>query len=116
MLSKTFVFNKIQKSPDAIEERLNEWLKGHEFKYATQNESVAKGKFVITVFANKKKSSIRCKVFRNQLLDALDESVNEFLGEHGMKFVTQTFVGSNIYTVLFYDAKSSTDEDDQPTT
>jgi hypothetical protein len=115
MLSKTFVFTKIQKTTQRIEDSLNDFLKDHEFKYATQNESATKGKFIVTLFANKKKSTIRVKVFKDQNIDALDQKVNEFLKERPMKFATQTFVGSNVYTILFYDDKSSTDDNTNST-
>ena len=122
MLSKTFAFNKIQKTIVKIEDDLNGFLKSHSFKFATQNESSLKGKFVVTIFADKGKSSIRAKVFKNQHIDQLDVDVNNFLLKHPMKFATQTFVGSSVYTIIFYDAsskqksdgdKSSDNQDDQ---
>lgn len=106
MLSKTFVFNRIQKTVDNIEDDLNHFLKDNEFKFATQNESVAKGKFIVTVVAVKGKSSIRCKVFKDQVAAKVDAKVNTFLSKNGMKFMTQTFVGSNIYTIVFFDSKA----------
>ena len=108
MLSKTFTFNKIQKTTDKIEEELNAFLKKHEFKYATQNESTLKGKFIVTIFAVKGSSSIRAKAFKDQNIQELDKKVNDFLHKNGMKFVTQTFVGSSVYTVIFYDSKAET--------
>lgn len=112
MLSKTFVFNRIQKTVTKIEEDLNKYLEEVEFKYATQNESTAKGKFIVTIFGNKKKGTIRAKVFKDQYVDKIDIEVNKFLAKHGMKFATQTFVGSSVYTIIFYDTKS---EDSKPT-
>jgi hypothetical protein len=116
MISKTFVFSKITKSVQTIEETVNDWLKDNEFKIATQNESTIKGKFIITVFANPKKSSIRAKVFKDQHIPELDAKVNEFLVDRILKGVTQTFVGSNVYTVLFYDSKSKDADGDNTST
>jgi hypothetical protein len=112
MISKTFAFSKIQKTTDNIEKSLNDFLKEHEFKYATQNESSLKGKFIITLFGEEGKSTLKVKAFKGQDFVDLDKKVNAFLSKVKMKFVTQTFVGSSVYTIVFYDkAKSSKDED-----
>ncbi len=108
MLVKTFSFNRIQKTISAIEDQINEFLVENTLKFATQNESAVKGKFVVSLFHEQKKGNIRAKVFKSQSATHIDEMVNEFLNEHDMKLVTQTFVGSNIYTIIFYVEKKST--------
>lgn len=119
MISKTFVFSKITKATSTIEDTINEWLKDREFKFATQNESAVKGKFVVTVFALEKAGTVRVKAFKDQHVPELDARVNKFLAKNPMKLATQTFVGSNIYTIIFYDTAPKTDdkkETTQPTT
>lgn len=111
MISKTFVFSRIQKTTKNIEDSINEFLKDHEFKFATQNESVVKGKFIVTVFGDEKKSSIRIKAFKDQNIQNLDMKVNEFISKIKTKFVTQTFVGSNVYTIIFYDSNKNKEEE-----
>lgn len=110
MLSKTFVFSKIEKTCEKIEDSLNAFLKDHEFKYSCQNESTLKGKFIVTLFGvPKKDATIRAKVFKDQHLKELDTKVNKFLKTHNMKFATQTFVGSNVYVIVFFDTAKAGD-------
>jgi predicted CopG family antitoxin len=119
MISKTFVFSRIEKTVDKIENTINDHLKSYDFKFATQNESVVKGKFIVTILGKKKNNStIRVKAFKSQHHKDIDENVNAFLEDKSMKFITQTFVGSNIYTLIFFDSKkddssnpSNTDSD-----
>lgn len=113
MISKTFVFSKIQKTPSLIESSLNDWLKDHSFKFATQNESHLKGKFIVSLFAEEKPGTIRAKVFKDQHVEELDKRVNEFLQSVKMKFVSQTFVGSNVYSIIFFDASKLDNSDQQ---
>lgn len=108
MLSKTFVFTKIQKTTEKIENDINAFLAEHEFKLATQNESTSKGKFIVTIFAVAGKSTIKVKAFKDQHIDALDKKVNLFLKKNPMRFATQTFVGSSVYTIIFYDSAPKT--------
>jgi hypothetical protein len=113
MLIKTLSFNKLQKTKDSIEQQLNDFLATATLKFATQNESVAKGKFIISLFYEPKKGNIRAKIFKSQIIADVDREINAFLEEHDMKLVTQTFVGSNVYTIVFYADKKASDKTEE---
>lgn len=109
MISKTFIFSKLEKSISTIENRINEFLVDNDFKISTQNESTVKGKFIVTIFADETKAGkLLVKGFKDQDARKVDEAVTAFVQEHGMKFVTQTFVGSSIYTLVYYPAGKDT--------
>ena len=105
MIAKTLVFNKIQKTPNFIENQINKELEGMTLKFATQNESQIKGKFIITLFLEEKNSSTKVKVFKDQFIDKMDIAINEFLVDKTFKYCTQTFVGSNIYSLVYFSDK-----------
>lgn len=111
MLVKTFSFNKIQKTKDAIEAQINDFLVDNTLKFATQNESAVKGKFVVSLFYEPKKGNIKAKVFKSSMMGQVDDEVNEFLETSDMKLVSQSFVGSNVYTIIFYTEKKTTDKE-----
>ena len=102
MQSKTLSFSKIEKSIEKIDETLNDLLKKVTFKFATQNQSQVKGKMVCTLFFEPKPGSVRAKAFRDQYEKKLDITVNDFISDKKIVFVTQTFIGSSIYTIVYY--------------
>ena len=110
MICKTFSFSRIEKTPAIIEKDINDFLKENTLKYVIQNESAVKGKVIITIFAEEKPGKIKAKVFKDQNYKSIDKNVNEFLENNSMKFVTQTFIGSNIYTIIFFSEKKEVDE------
>lgn len=107
MITKTLVFNKIQKTPGFIESQINKELDGKTLKFATQNESQMKGKFIVTLFLDEKKSSTKVKVFKEQMIDKMDSAINEFLNDVDFKYCTQSFVGSNVYSLVYYAEKKN---------
>lgn len=109
MKSKTLVWTKAEKSIDKIEGQLNGLLETVDFKFATQNQSTVKGKMIVTLFFEDKPGKIRARVFKDQKHSSIDDKVNEFLIGKQMKFVTQTYIGSNVYTILYYVEKEVKD-------
>lgn len=107
MIVKTFSFNRVQKTLQGIEDQLNEFLKENTLKFATQNESAAKGKFIVSLYHEPKKGNIKAKAFKAQDIALVDEQINAFLENHDMKLVTSTFVGSTVYVILFYVDKAT---------
>lgn len=102
MQSKTLSFSKIEKTITKIDTDLNNILKDVTFKFATQNQSYSKGKMVVTLFFEPKAGKIRAKSFKDQNEKKLDELVNDFISDKKVVFTTQTFIGSSIYTIVFY--------------
>ena len=107
MIVKTFAFSRVQKTLQGIEDQLNEFLEQNTLKFATQNESAVKGKFIVSLYHEPKKGNIRAKVFKSQDLHVVDDQINEFLKDRDMKLVTSTFVGSTVYVILFYIEKAA---------
>ena len=105
MISKTLVFTKIQKTPKFIEDQINKELEGRTLKFATQNESQIKGKFITTLFLEDGDGNTKVKVFKDQVIDRIDSSVNDFISNVSFKYCTQSFVGSNVYTLIYYTDK-----------
>lgn len=110
MQSQTLSFSKIEKSTARIENDLNAILEKVTFKFATQNQSAIKGKMIVTLFFEEKPGKVRAKAFKDQTYKNLDKAVNEFISDKKVQFVTQTFIGSSIYTIVYY-VIGKTDED-----
>lgn len=107
-------FTKVEKNPKTIEERINNFLEGKTFKWATQSESTTKGKFFISIFYDNKKSNIKAKVFKDMNKNSLNEKVNEFLDTGvNMKFATQSSSTSAIFLVVFYEPRKGSGKEDQ---
>lgn len=105
MLAKILSFNKVEKSPILVENKVNSFLEGKTFKFACQSESTKSGKFNLTVYYEDKPSNIKARVFRDTSVVNLDKNVNEFLATGiDMKWSTQSSQTSSIYIVIFYDA------------
>lgn len=109
MLSKTLQWTKSEKSIVKIDSDLNALLEKVDFKFAVQNQSTVKGKMIVSIFFEDKPGKIRAKSFKDQKASNLDEQIGEFLIGKKMKFVTQTYIGSNIYTIVFYEAQRNDD-------
>lgn len=114
MQSKTLSFPKLEKTITRIDSVLNEVLKDTSFKFATQNQSYAKGKMVVTLFFDPKPGTVRAKAFKDQDHRRLDDQINEFISDKKIVFVTQTFIGSSIYSIVYYDIGKKTTEPTTP--
>ena len=110
MLSKIFAYSKIERTPAKIEDRINEFLEGKSFKFATLSESQTRGQFFVTVFYDNKKSNIKVKAFRDVNKDRLDKVMNEFLSaDVEMKFANQCSTSNNVTILIFYSPKKAND-------
>ena len=105
MQSKTLSFSKIEKTISKIDNKINDLLETVNFKFATQNQSHVRGKMVVTIFFDKGPSTVRAKAFKDQDDQKLDGIINEFIKDKKVIFTTQSFIGSNIYTILYYSVK-----------
>jgi hypothetical protein len=113
MQSQTLSFSKVEKSITKIDNDLNAILEKVTFKFATQNQSAIKGKMVVTLFYEEKPGKIRAKAFKDQSHKNLDTHVNEFISDKKVQFVTQTFIGSSIYTIVYYVIGKTEDDVNQ---
>lgn len=102
MQSKTLSFSKVEKSITKIDNDLNAILEKVTFKFATHNQSQTKGKMIVTLFFDEKPGKVRAKAFKGQSHRDLDDIVNEFIADKKVQFVTQNFIGSSIYTIIYY--------------
>lgn len=105
MITKTLSFTKIQKTQNFIESQINKELEGKTLKFTTQNESQIKGKFIVTLFLEEGDGNTKVKVFKDQFIDKIDSAVNDFISNVNFKYCTQSFVGSNVYTLIYYTDK-----------
>lgn len=115
MQSKTLSFSKVEKSILKIDTELNSVLENVTFKFATHNQSAVKGKMIVTLFFEEKPGKVRAKAFKGQSHRELDIVVNQFIADKKVQFVTQSFIGSSIYTIIYY-LLGKTEEDPTPTT
>jgi hypothetical protein len=104
MKSITLSWTKSEKSIDKINKDLNKVLSKYDFRIATHNQSTVKGRMIITLFLEDKPGKVRAKCFRDQYYKTLDNNVNSFIEQRKVKYVTQSFIGSNIYTIVYYEA------------
>ena len=115
MQSQTLSFSKVEKSIAKIDNDLNAILEKVTFKFATHNQSTIKGKMIVTLCYEEKPGKVRAKAFKDQSHKNVDKSVNEFIADKKVQFITQTFIGSSIYTIVYYVA-GKTEDDQQPPT
>jgi len=115
MQSQTLSFSKIEKSISRIDNDLNSLLEKITFKFATHNQSAIKGKMIVTIFYDEKPGKVRAKAFKDQSHKNLDQVVNNFISDKKVQFVTQTFIGSSIYTIVYYVAGKNEDNLTDPT-
>lgn len=108
MKSVVLQFNKIERKPDIIEQRINEVLEGATFKLAIQSESVTKGKLNLTLFLDEKaKGNVRVKAFRDSRPEAVEQSLNEFLQSGvDVKYITQSSSTGQLTLFVFYSPAS----------
>lgn len=117
MKSVTLSWSKLEKSLDRINADLNAVLSKNEFKIATHNQSSVKGRMIVTLFVEPKPGKIRAKCFKDQSHKELDNKINEFIDGKKVKFISQSFIGSNIYTIIYYEAQpDGTNVDDNSST
>ncbi len=104
MQVEIFRFTKTERNPSTIEDSINKFLKTKSFKFATMSE--LNGKFVISVYYSKEdKNNIQCKVFKDQIVQNLEESVNKFLKKNDqMRMSLQESAGGSVYSILFYES------------
>lgn len=104
MKSVTLSWTKSEKSLDKINNDLNKILSQHDFKIATHNQSTVKGRMIITLCLDEKPGKVRARCFKDQFYKNLDTRINEFISKRKVKFITQSYIGSTIFTVIYYEA------------
>lgn len=113
MKVKIFEINKIEKKSDIIEEKINSFLNGKTFKFATQSEGVINSKIYISVFYEEgKASNTMAKCFKSCNASDIEAWANEFFmnEENVMKWAVQTSTKSNIFSIIFYDSRMIDDK------
>ena len=110
MLSKIFTYSRIERVPEKIEDKINDFLEGKTFKFATLSESSTKGQFYVTVFYDVEPGNIRLKAFRDSSKERIDICMNEFLSTGvGMKFASQCSSSNTMTMLIFYSPKKADD-------
>ena len=120
MKNEILSFNKLEKSPSAMEESINSVLKGGQYKFATQHESQT-GKLILSLFLDSGPASkVKAKVIRAQNPDDLQKQVNDFFKNPKikLKYYTQSGGSKTIIGVIFYEqeAAQTTPKDTNTTT
>lgn len=116
MKLKIFEINKIEKKSDIIEEKINSFLNGKTFKFATQSEGIVNSKIYISVFYEEgKQSNTKAKCFKSCNASDVEKLANEFFknDEIIMKWAVQTSTKSNIFSIIFYDLKAVNEKKDE---
>lgn len=106
MKLKIFEINKIEKKSDIIEERINSFLNGKLFKFATQSEGIVNSKIYISVFYEEgKTNNTKAKCFKSCNASDIEKMANSFFKEEKniMKWAVQTSTKSNIFSIIFYE-------------
>lgn len=110
MLTKVIQITKTERTPQIIEEKVNEILRGPvTFRYALQTE-VGNNKLLFTIFyenaPKNKRKLIKVKVFRTvQHNDLKDDSEEWFKKNTDAKIFmcTQSSYGNTMITCVFYE-------------
>ena len=120
---KVFEFAKNQKNPRFMMERINDFLRKHDFVFVTQNENQRTGRIVLSILANEleegEQSAVRCEIFRTNSSRILEDEINKFTSQdkicEEVTMITQTFSSNTVMSMLFFE-KGSEYQEIQPDT
>jgi len=108
MFVKSFMFSKLAKTPITMSEKINDFLKDVNFKFATHTENQQKGSLVVTVYYTLENVGLTtATVIKSGNVETLDESLQLAIDEKDLRFSTQSYAQGNIYSIVYTQPKSN---------